>query len=70
MDTRKRTVPLDLLDRVRAIVERDGQRKVSARWGINRYTLASALAGYQVQAGTIGLLTLGLQKEEGVDAKS
>jgi len=65
MSTKKKAVPPDLLDKVKAVVERDGQRKVSARWGINRYTLASALAGYQVQAGTIGLLTLGLQKEEG-----
>jgi len=66
MSAKKRTVPPELLAKVKAIIDRDGASKVAARWGIDRDTIARALAGYQVWTGTIGLLTLGLQKEEGV----
>jgi len=65
MSSKKRAAPPELLAKVRAIVERDGASKVAVRWGIDRDTIARALAGYQVWTGTIGLLTLGLQKEEG-----
>jgi len=68
MSTKKRAVTEELLARIKAVVDRDGARRVAVRWGINRDTLASALAGYQVQSGTIALLTLGLQ-QEGVKAE-
>jgi len=61
----KRVVPSDLLERVRKVVQRDGALAVGRRWRVGRHTLAAALAGYQVQEGTISTITLGLQKEEG-----
>jgi len=65
MATTKKVVPPDMLQRIRGIVARDGAAKVCKRWGMTKDTLACALAGYQVQAGSIALITLGLQKEEG-----
>ena len=61
---RKKRLSEDLLHKVKAVVERDSARRVAARWGMDRDTLARALAGFEVQGGTIAEIKLGLQGEE------
>lgn len=49
---------------VRVYTERDTPAKVAKRWKMNKNTLARALAGYEVNAGSVAQIELGLLREQ------
>jgi hypothetical protein len=62
-------IPAALRDRIRALITSDGERLARARLGIPRHTLARALAGLTVRAGTHALIRQRLDAIEATDGR-
>ena len=57
-------LPPDLLTRLRAVVERIGERRVARAVGLTATTIARALAGLALQRGSVALIEAGLAELE------
>jgi hypothetical protein len=63
MGERREKLPEDILEKVRTVVAETSPRRVAKRWHMGADTLARALAGYEINRGTIAEIKLGLQGE-------
>ena len=58
-------MPEELRALVRRVVDTMGRREASLKLGISRGTVASVLAGFEVQAGSLAMLREALARESG-----
>lgn len=63
MAKRKTRLPEDLSAAVKSVLKENTPAQVARRWGMDPDTLARVVAGYEVQAGTVAQVRLGLLQE-------
>lgn len=63
MQNHKTRLPDSLSAAVKSVLEKDTPAKIAKRWGMSRDTLARALAGYEINRGTVAEIKLGLMQD-------
>lgn len=69
MVKRKLRLPESLKRQVQEALKSTTPALLAKRWSMDKDTLARALAGYEVNAGSIAEIKLGLLAEEGKEAQ-